>query len=126
MAAGTIGSLAVPQTIDEVIAALDALLERDVQEGSRLGYFAAVYRMTTMQIKSDIAAGRFDDGPRMERLGVAFAGRYLTAREQHARGEQPSRSWGFAFEMAGRWRPLILQQLFFGSSGISGERGADF
>jgi hypothetical protein len=107
-------SAALPTTIDEVIAAFDALIAGDIQRRSRLGYFAALYRGVTIRVKEDIAAGRFDNGPRMERLDVTFANRYLTALEQFRLGEAPSRCWGVAFDAAMRWWPLILQQLLLG------------
>jgi hypothetical protein len=107
-------SIALPTTIDGVIAAFDALIAGDIQQRSRLGYFAALYHGVTISVKEAIAAGRFDDGPRMERLDVTFANRYLTALGQFRRGEAPSRCWSVAFDAAMRWRPLILQQLLLG------------
>lgn len=50
----------------------------------------------------------------MERLDVIFADRYLEALATYRRGEKPSAAWLLAFEAAGRWRPLILQQLLVG------------
>lgn len=101
-------------TIDDVLARMDAILERCVLERSRLGYFAALYRDVTVQVKAGIAGGRFDDGARMERLDVIFASRYLDALEQYWRGETPTRSWKIAFDSAFRWRPVVLQHLLLG------------
>jgi hypothetical protein len=36
-------------TIEEVLEALDAIIARGRDEGSRVGYFAAVYRKVTAQ-----------------------------------------------------------------------------
>jgi uncharacterized membrane protein (DUF2068 family) len=107
-------ALVLPTTIDEVVAALDAIVTRSIEEKSRLGCFAALYRTVTVQVRDGIAARRFDDGPRMERLDVTFANRYLAAIEKFRRGDQASRCWIVAFEAAGRWRPLILQHLLAG------------
>jgi len=101
-------------TIDEVIEQLTDIIDRSRREGSRLGYFAALYRKVTIQVKEGIAQGRFEKGPRMERLDVTFANRYLTALDQYRRSEPLSRCWRVAFEAASRWRPLILQQLLLG------------
>lgn len=101
-------------TIDEVIARLDAIIARSAAEGSRMGYFAALYRRVTVAVKDGIAAGRFEDGPRMERLDVAFADRYLAAEEAWRRGEPLSRSWRVAFEAARTRPPIVLQHLFLG------------
>jgi hypothetical protein len=98
-------------TIDEVITQLDDIIARSIRDGSRLGYFAALYRKVTLKVKEGIAEGRFENGPRMERLDVTFANRYLTALNQFRRGQQPSLSWLTSFQAASTWRPIILQQL---------------
>ena len=102
------------QTIAEVLTALDAVIERARVERSRTGYFAVLYREVTRRVRDGIAAGRFEDGARMERLDVIFANRYLHALERHRNGEAPFRSWGIAFEAARAWPPLILQHLLLG------------
>jgi Family of unknown function (DUF5995) len=102
------------RTIDEVIARLDDIIARSIREQSRLGYFAALYRKVTVKVKEGIAQGRFENGPRMERLDVTFANRYLEALDQYRRGQQQTRCWLVAFEAAATWRPIILQQLLLG------------
>lgn len=52
-------------TIDDVIHQLTAIVERSRETTSRQGYFAALYRRVTIAVKEGIAAGRFQDGPRM-------------------------------------------------------------
>jgi hypothetical protein len=101
-------------SIDEVIDRLDEILRWAVAENSRIGYFSALYRGITDRIRQDIAEGRFEDGPRMELFDVTFANRYLEALEKYRSGEDPSRSWLFAFESAGGTRPVILQHLLLG------------
>lgn len=102
------------ETIDQVIVRMERVLERCLREKSRLGYFAALYLDVTLQVRAGILAGRFEDGPRMERLDVTFASRYLTAIEQYWRGEPPTRSWMVAFRNAALTRPIILQHLLLG------------
>jgi hypothetical protein len=114
MAARMKPQYALPTTIDGVIEALDEIIARSVRERSRLGYFAALYRKVTIKVKEGVATGRFQDGPRMERLDVTFANRYLEAMEQYRRGERPTMCWLVAFEAAKRWRPLVIQQLLLG------------
>jgi hypothetical protein len=101
-------------TIDDVLARLDGIVDRCLSEGSRLGYFAALYRSVTRRVRDGIASGRFEDGPRMERLDVIFAGRYLDAVERLWNGEAPTRSWDLAFRAAGWRSPTILQHLLLG------------
>ncbi|HEX2211637.1 MAG TPA: DUF5995 family protein [Longimicrobium sp.] len=101
-------------TIDEVIARLDAAIDRARRENSRLGFFACLYRSVTVRVKEGIAAGRFQDGPRMERLDVIFANRYLAALEAYQGGRRPTRSWQAAFDAAAGANLLILQHLLLG------------
>lgn len=102
------------RTIDDVLAELDRIVEESLASGDRLGYFAALYRKVTRKVKEGIASGYFEDGPRMERLDVVFADRYLDALAACRRGDKPTLAWQLAFAAAGRWRPLILQQLLVG------------
>src|SRR5258705_13901399 len=79
------------RSIDEVISRLDAIIgraiiERAIVERDRLGFFAVLYRTVTAAVRDGIAAGRFEDGPRMERLDIVFANRYLQAFDLHRRG----------------------------------------
>ena len=85
------------KTIDEVIEQLDAIIEDTRREGSRLGFFAALYRRVTVEVRKGIAAGRFENGPRMERFDVTFANRYLEALDRFYQGQQPSRCWMVVF-----------------------------
>jgi Family of unknown function (DUF5995) len=101
-------------TIDEVIAHLDDIIARARIDKSRLGLFAALYRNVTIKVKEGIQHGLFEDGPRMERLDVTFASRYLSALEAFRAGEQASKCWLVAFEAAATWRPIILQHLLLG------------
>ena len=101
-------------TIDEVIDALNGIIDAAKTEGSRLGYFAALYRRVTREVKRGIAAGRFEDGPRMEHLDVVFANRYLTAYEDWRAGRPASRCWALAFGAAARTDRAITQHLLLG------------
>lgn len=102
------------ETVEEVLAALDEVVDRALSGGSRLGYFAVLYRAVTEKVKEGVETGFFDDAERMERLDVVFANRYLDALAAFERGEPATRSWQVAFEAAARWRPLVLQHLLVG------------
>ena len=102
------------RTVDEVIGQLNEIIARSRERASRLGYFATLYRNVTVEVKRGIAQGRFENGPRMERLDVTFANRYLTALACYERGEQASRCWVAAFKAATRWPPIVLQHLLLG------------
>ena len=103
-----------PQTIDEVLTELDQIILRARNERDRLGFFATLYRNVTIKVKEGIAAGLFEDGPRMEKLDVTFANRYLAALGSFRRGEPLSKCWLTSFQIAATWPPIILQHLLTG------------
>jgi hypothetical protein len=101
-------------TINEVVAALDAIIQRAWDEKSRMGYFAALYRRVTLAVRDGLGSGRFQNGPLMEKLDVVFASRYLDALSAYQSGGTPSRSWRLAFEACSADSSLILQHLLAG------------
>ena len=103
-----------PQTIDEVLTELDQIILRSRNDQDRLGFFATLYRNVTIKVKEGIPAGLFEDGPRMEKLDVTFASRYLTAFESFRRGDPLSKCWLASFRIAATWSPIILQHLLTG------------
>jgi uncharacterized protein DUF5995 len=102
------------ETIDGVIQSLDGIIDWAWKQKSRLGYFAALYRRVTRAVKDGIAQGRFQNGPRMEKLDVVFANRYIQAFAQFRSGQKPTLSWQVAFDAASRWYPIVVQQLVVG------------
>lgn len=104
----------LPTTIDGVIEQLELIIEDSIAKKSRMGYFAALYKRVTVSVKNRIEEGYFDDNPRMERLDVIFANRYLLAYHQYQNGEKCSVSWQIAFNATKWWSPLVIQHLFVG------------
>jgi hypothetical protein len=102
------------ETVDDVIRALDGIIDWAWNEKSRLGYFAALYRRVTRAVKDGISRNQFQNGQLMERLDVNFAGRYLEAFGQFRSGTQPTVSWQTAFRAAHWWRPIVVQHLLAG------------
>src|SRR5271169_2362278 len=102
------------QTIDDVVSALDAIVQQAHDNASRLGYFAALYRRVTCAVRDGVSSGRFSNGPLMEKLDVVFASRYLDALAAFQSGGTPTRSWILAFRGCEDARLLILQQLLSG------------
>ncbi|MFP4282073.1 MAG: DUF5995 family protein [Opitutales bacterium] len=100
-------------TIDEVIAALDAIVQREWAAGSAAGYFPALYGRVTVAVKEAIARGDFEDNARMERLDVLFAQRYLEADAAWSAGGAVPGSWKAAFAQSGR-DLTVLQHLLLG------------
>lgn len=101
-------------TIDEVIQFLDEIIEKSKVDQSNIGLFATLYREVTVRVKLGIQDGSFQNGERMEKLDVIFANRYLKAYYQYQAKEKPSECWGFAFEQAEKFWPIVLQHLLLG------------
>jgi hypothetical protein len=101
-------------TIDEVLARLDVIIEQSIAGRDRRGYFAAMYKRVTLAVKAGIAAGEFQDGPRMERLDVTFANRYLDAYDAYERGEPTTVAWKRVFDAAMHADLFVLQHLLLG------------
>jgi hypothetical protein len=104
----------LPTTVDGVIANLEDIITESIATGSRLGYFAALYKRMTMAIRDGILAGKFQDNARMERLDVTFANRYLVTREQYFAGELQGQSWLQAYSATNSSQYTVLQQLLVG------------
>lgn len=101
-------------TIDQVLDQLDQIIATLRGRASRLGYFPALYRKVTARVRDGILAGRFADGPRMERLDVMFANRYIEAFHEWSAGRPVTGAWRAAFEAESRWEPTIVQHLLAG------------
>lgn len=101
-------------TIAEVITRLDEIVKTAQLEGSRTGYFAALYKKVTVAVAEKIRQNGFEDNARMERLDVVFANRYLDAFEQYKNGLPCSASWQLAFEAAKSRRYMVIEHLVAG------------
>jgi len=102
------------ETIDQIIEQITKIVDEAKADGSRSGYFAALYRKVTIEVQKGIKDGSFDDGERMERLDIIFAQRYLDAFEEYRSGGTLTQSWLFAFEATEQWWPIVLQHLLLG------------
>jgi hypothetical protein len=102
------------KTIDQVIAQLDDIVASAIANANRLGLFAALYRQVTLKVKQGIAAGMFEDGPRMAALDMTFACRYLDALATWQAGGTPSRCWQLAFDASKRTDLILIQHLLLG------------
>jgi hypothetical protein len=95
-----------------VIDEIQKIIDWSIQKKSPIGYFAALYKRTTIAIRGAIAADRFESGPRMVEFDVTFARRYFDAVNAQRDGGTPTQVWQTAFKNRdGRKRLIILQQL---------------
>lgn len=101
-------------TIADVLTRLEGIIEWAKTSGSPLGYFPAVYYITTAAVKHGIETGIFDDGPRMEKLDVVFAERYFNAFDAWQAGQPVTKAWEAAFRAAQSRRYTVLQHIVLG------------
>lgn len=101
-------------TIDEVIDHLNRIIQDAKAQQNTTGYFAALYLKVTKNVKEKIEAGFFDDNPRMEKLDVVFANRYLQAHNDNKAGNPVTKSWEVAFDAATNQKLIVLQHLLAG------------
>jgi len=106
----------IPQatTIDEVILLLQQIIIEAKKEKSTKGYFAVLYLKVTQKVKEGIAQNIFENGPRMEKLDVIFANRYIKAYYQYTNNEPASSSWEITFQEADNYWIIVLQHLLLG------------
>jgi Family of unknown function (DUF5995) len=79
--------------------------------GDASGYFPALYSRVTTRIAASIEAGKFEDGPGIDRFATRFASHYVAAADDHV---GCSRCWQACWNVAGDSRLLIVQHLLLG------------
>ncbi|WP_057939940.1 DUF5995 family protein [Algoriphagus resistens] len=102
------------KTIDEVLVRMDQIVAECKSNQSRIGYFSILYRQVTRRIRDGILVREFEDNPRMEKLDVLFASRFINAYDSWKNGQKPTESWFLAFEASKTSKYLVLQHLFLG------------
>jgi len=100
------------ETIDDVLYKLDQIIATAHDGLDRIGYFACLYRHVTYAVKMGIAQNQFEDGPRMQKLDIAFAGRYFQMLDEWSRNSVLLQSWRIAFEATRTDQPIVTQHLF--------------
>lgn len=110
--AGTTGTAA--QNIDEVVDGLAETVREATRAGDRVGYFAALYRQVTVEIRKAIHAGQFEDGPRMDHFDTLFGNRYFDAYDAWRRDRSGPRCWRETFGLLEDSDTVIVQHLILG------------
>lgn len=101
-------------TIDDVILVLDEIILESSTNNSTMGYFAVLYQKVTIKVKEQIQTGYFDAGPRMEKLDIVFAKRYIDAWFAWKNKKPVTASWEKAFKLAEDKNLLVVQHLLLG------------
>ena len=107
----------LPKTIDEVLTALDEIIEESIADDNYLGVFAYVYRRTTAEIKAEIEKPQdeslFEDNQRMHDMDVRFANLYIQAYRDYKAGNKTAQAWRVSFDAASQ-KLALLQHLLLG------------
>lgn len=100
-------------SIDEVLDQLADIIQHCIDSKSYLLLFAHVYRETTAAVKAAILDGKFEDGPRMEKMDVLFANLYISAYYNFINNKRIPSSWNIAFK-AQNERLATIQHILLG------------
>ncbi|MBZ3906018.1 MULTISPECIES: DUF5995 family protein [Streptomyces] len=102
------------ENIDDVVDGLARVVREAVRDGDRIGYFAALYRQVTVEVRTAIHQGLFDDGARMDRFDTHFGNRYFEAYDAWRRDRGGPRCWREAFGLLDDADTVIVQHLVLG------------
>lgn len=102
-------------SIEEVIAIMNDIIQDAMSQQTRLGYFASLYRTVTIVVKERCDEGFFEDNDRMRELDTIFANRYFVAYDCFQKNSgTASDCWTASFEVIENESLLILQHLLLG------------
>lgn len=102
------------ENIDDVVDGLAGIVREAARDGDRGGYFAALYRQVTVEVRTAIHEGLFDDGARMNRFDTHFGNRYFDAYDAWNRDRSGPRCWREAFGLLDDADTVIVQHLLLG------------
>ncbi|BDD07085.1 DUF5995 family protein [Aureibacter tunicatorum] len=100
--------------LDETVDQLTSIIDLCIEEESPLGYFPALYRQVTLNVRKAVQNREFEDNERMEKMVHGFANMYIEAFHQFKRGEKPSLPWKIALESGTVNRIPALMHLILG------------
>ncbi|MGX1548092.1 DUF5995 family protein [Streptomyces adustus] len=100
--------------IDDVVDGLADIVREAGHAGDRVGYFAALYRQVTVEVRAAIHGGRFEDGARMDRFDTFFGNRYFDAYDAWRRDRSGPRCWRETFGLLDDADTIIVQHLILG------------
>jgi hypothetical protein len=107
--------LRTPKSLDDVIENFDRIVKWAIAAPSRIGYFATIYKRSTIAIHEAIANGEFNDPNVMTEFTKTFSQRYFDALNAHfhplSHEERPTHVWQVSFVGAGYGEPIIFQQM---------------
>jgi hypothetical protein len=104
----------VAENIDDVVDGLAEVVREAGRTGDRCGYFAALYRQVTVEVRAAVHSGWFDDGRRMDHFDTLFGNRYFDAYDAWRRAKEGPRCWRETFGLLEDADTVIVQHLVLG------------
>jgi len=106
-----------PRTLDDSLRGIDQVVDWAIKADSHIGYFAALYKRITLAIQAAINEGVFDDGDRIEQLGIVFSQRYFSSLNAYFYPDEYqglTLPWGVSFVGDQNHTAIMLQHMMAG------------
>ena len=106
-----------PRTLDDAVRGIDQVVDWAIKAESHIGYFAALYKRITLAIQDAISEGVFDDGDRIDQLGVVFSQRYFNSLNGYFDPDEyqgPTLPWEVSFVGDQNHKAIMLQHMMAG------------
>lgn len=99
------------RTLEDVVNGLDDVLGWSIAHRSRIGYFAAIYKKTELEILAAADVGTFKEPELVKQLGVVFGNRYFRFVNNYILGDPVPPPWRIAFGGSQDQRLSVVQQV---------------
>jgi hypothetical protein len=99
------------ETLDDVLARIEDILNYCIQHNSPLGYFAGLYTTVATNIEQAVKNKEFDDNERLAQLDVNFVNYYIHAMNCAFSGEEAPGHWEVAIKASKNPNYLVLEHL---------------
>jgi hypothetical protein len=106
-----------PRTLDDSLRGIDQVVDWAIKADSHIGYFAALYKRITLAIQGAINEGVFDDGDRIDQLGIVFSQRYFNSLNAFFYPDECqglTLPWGVSFVGDQSHTAIMLQHMMAG------------
>ncbi len=106
-----------PRTLDDAVRGINQVVDWAIKAESHIGYFAALYKRITLAIQDAISEGVFDDGDRIDQLGVVFSQRYFNSLNGYFYPDEyqgPTLPWEVSFVGDRNHKAIMLQHMMAG------------
>jgi uncharacterized protein DUF5995 len=104
-----------PNTLDEVVENFDRIVKWAIDAPSRIGYFATIYKRSTIAIHKAIDDREFEHTEVMTEFTKTFSKRFFDALNAHFQPrsyeDRPTLGWQVSFAGAKYGEPIIFQHM---------------